>query len=101
MLTNQIPLSKFEDLIGFIKGFMNAAASHLATRRVLLGLHKMEGFYRKKGGARELLTKEKRLFLDKDIFFWGKGTARLFIKKIASCLWGTEDGKGPRDKLSH
>lgn len=33
MLKSKIPLSKFAGLIGFIKQFMNRAASHLATRR--------------------------------------------------------------------
>lgn len=28
----------FEDLIDFLKGFMNGAASHLATRRVVPGI---------------------------------------------------------------
>ena len=31
MLKNKIQPSKFEDLIGFIKQFMNREASHLAT----------------------------------------------------------------------
>lgn len=35
---NKIQLSKFQDLIGFTKGFMNQEASHLATRRELLGI---------------------------------------------------------------
>ena len=35
LVKNQIQPSKFEDLIGFIKQFINWAASHLATRRVL------------------------------------------------------------------
>lgn len=39
---------------------MNREASHLATKRVLLELYKVECFYRKKGGAKELLTKEKK-----------------------------------------
>ena len=34
----------------------------------------MEGFYRKKSGARELLGNEKKgLLLDQDILFWGEG----------------------------
>lgn len=33
-------LSKFEDVIGFIKQFMNWAASHLAGREILRGVVK-------------------------------------------------------------
>ena len=63
---------------------MNGAASHLATRRGFQGVYKMEGFYRKKDGVRELWAKEKKgLFLGQDslgegegmtkILSWGKG----------------------------
>lgn len=38
---------------------MNGPPSHSATRRALQGLYKIERFYRKKDGARELLLKEK------------------------------------------
>lgn len=58
-------MSTFGDLVGFIKRFMNQAASHLATRGRSDGLHKMEDFYRKKDGARELLIKER--------IIWGPG----------------------------
>lgn len=45
--------SKFEDLIGFIKPFMNQAAPYLKTRRALQ--HKIEGFlYEEARGARKL-----------------------------------------------
>lgn len=37
MVKNQIPLSTLEDLIGFIKKFMNKAASLVARRRKLRG----------------------------------------------------------------
>lgn len=34
-LKNKIQQRKFEDLIGFIKWFMNGAASHLVRREIL------------------------------------------------------------------
>lgn len=43
----------------------------------------MEHFYRKKVGARKLLTKEKkRLLWGQDFFLWGKKTGRVFIMQI-------------------
>ncbi|KAF6372055.1 hypothetical protein mRhiFer1_009792 [Rhinolophus ferrumequinum] len=64
---------------------MNWAASHLATRAVLQGLYKMEGFCRKKGGARMFLTKEnKGLFLDQYIFC-GEGNSKDFYH--TDCLF--------------
>lgn len=54
LLGNKILQSKFEDLINFIKQFMNAAAPNLANRRALSGV------YRKRQGAGELLAKKKR-----------------------------------------
>ena len=56
---NKVHSHKFEDLIIFIQWFINQAASHLATRKALHGVYKVEGFYREKGGAREELQKEK------------------------------------------
>lgn len=45
MLKNKIQPSSFEDLIGFIKQFMNLAASHLASRVVSKGyIQKERGF---------------------------------------------------------
>jgi len=38
MSKTNIQPSKFEDLIGFIKQFMNSAASRLASRKELLGV---------------------------------------------------------------
>ena len=35
LLKQKIQPSEFEDLIGFIKQFMNQAVSHLATRKAL------------------------------------------------------------------
>ena len=56
---------------------MNQAASHLEES--FKRWYKMKVFW-KKGGAKKLLTKEnKGLFLDQDIFFWGKGTANVFF----------------------
>ena len=85
MLKNKIQLSRVGDLIGFIKQFMNQAASHPATGKVLPGVLTLDGFYRKRGGARELVTKEKKgLFLDQDVLFGGKRTASALIMQIAS-----------------
>lgn len=43
VLKNKIHLSKFEDVIGFLKRFMSWTASHLATRRALMVVQ-MGGF---------------------------------------------------------
>lgn len=37
-MLEKIHLSKFEDVIGFVKQVTNQAASHLATQRTLLGV---------------------------------------------------------------
>ena len=53
-------MSKFEDLIGFIKQFMNWAASHQATRKGLPGVTQNGRFFlENKGGARKLLAINK------------------------------------------
>ena len=76
---------------------MIRAASHLAPRRSSQGLYKTEGFYREKGGARELLAKEKEgIFLVQDII-WGEGNSKGFIMQIASSSSG--GGEGPRGRL--
>ena len=49
-LKNKIQPSKFEDPVGFIKGFMNGVASYLASGATSEELYKMEGFYRKQDG---------------------------------------------------
>lgn len=70
---NKIRLSKFKDLIGFIKQFMSQAAIHLQLEGLSSGLYKMKGFYRKTGRARKWPTKEKiGLFGGWDIFSLGK-----------------------------
>lgn len=52
-------------------------------------------FYREKGRARELLTKEKKgVFFRSGPGFGGKGTARLFVMQVASSFYGEEDGEG-------
>ena len=61
----------------------------------LRGLYKMEGFYRKKSGAKELLTKEKKVFfLDQNIFFWREGNNKGFLSCRFTIL-SLGDGKGP------
>ena len=64
VLLKNIQQSKFEDLIGFVQQIMKLTASHLASREMLRGVVKMEGFYRQKEGEiRKLPAKEKkRLF---------------------------------------
>lgn len=70
----QIQLSKCEDLIGFIKRFMNQATSRPVIKGHSQGLYKMKDFYKKKSGARELVTKGKRIILGSEhIFFEQKG----------------------------
>ena len=65
----------------------------------------MEGVYREKFGARELLAKEK-----KDLFFrlgqlllLGKGMTRSYhAEGIFFCRWGVEgDGEDPCDRRLH
>ena len=60
----------------------------------------MEGFYRKEGGARELLAKEKKgLFLGQDIFLWGKELARVLLYRLTLLSLGNEEG--PFGRLPH
>ena len=84
MLKNKIQLSRVGDLIGFIKQFMNQAASHPATGKVLPGVLTLEGFYRKRGGARELVTKERIIFRP-GCLVWGKENCKCF--NHANCLF--------------
>lgn len=49
----------------------------------------MEGFYRKNGGARELLEKQKKLFfLDQDIFCEGREEQGFSHTDASSSSWG-------------
>ena len=53
IVKSKIQLHKFNDLTGFIQGFMNGAGSHHPTKQtegILEDLHKMKGFYRQKQG---------------------------------------------------
>lgn len=59
MLKNKIQPSKFEDLIGCIDRFQNLAQSHVVNREVLWRFVQNRGSYRKRGGTRKLLAKEK------------------------------------------
>lgn len=96
MLKNKIQPSKFADLIGFIKPFINWAASHLATGRATERMYKMEGFYRKKGEARKLLAKV-RIIWGSDIFGGGEGEGFLLCRLLLSM----EDGEGLCDRLPY
>lgn len=62
----------------------------------------MEGFYRKQGGARELLTK-KRMFSEEGCLFFREGEQEGFLShKIASfSIEGDREGEGPRDRLPY
>lgn len=54
----------------------------------------MEGIYRKKGGVRELLLKEKNgLFGGWDVFSLGEEKRRVFIMQKASSFY--EGWRGP------
>lgn len=58
----------------------------------------MKDFYKKKGGARELLTEEKKgLFWSQEIFSLeggvGESTGRVFTSRLP--LLFKENGKGP------
>lgn len=60
LLKNRIQPCTFEDLVDFTKQFVNWEASQPARKRVLQGLYKMEGFYRKEGMVEKLLAKERK-----------------------------------------
>ena len=58
-------------------------------------MYKIEGFYRKKGGARELLAKEKKeLFLDQDIFLKSREGRDFLCADCFFFLWGQGSGLG-------
>lgn len=64
MLKNNIQLSKFEALIGFIKQFMNQAESYLATRRVLCRIVWNERFLQEEGwGKKTIIERKGRIIL--------------------------------------
>lgn len=61
------------------------AESLLATRRKLPEVYKLEGFYRKKGRTRELVTKYKTGLFRAGTFLGGsKKTGRFFTTQIVS-----------------
>lgn len=60
LLKIKIQPGKFEDMIGFIRQFMNEAASHLASKEMLQGVAQMEGFIDNR--VWQLLAKDQRLF---------------------------------------
>ena len=67
--------------------------SHLATRRASKELYNMEGFYRKKGGERELLAKEKIIFRLGHLFL-EEGNSKGFVMQIGSSWLGKAGWKG-------
>lgn len=81
---NQVNL---EDLIDFIKPFMNWAVPQLASRGRSKELYKMESFYRKRVGTRKILTKEKDCSRGAQ-FLEGKQGVSLYI--LHHYLWGVE-----------
>lgn len=71
--------------MALLKAFMNQAASHLTTPGVIQNGR----FYRKKAGARELLTKERIIWGLERLLLVGKRIARIFI--TPDCFpWGME-----------
>lgn len=73
LLENKIEPREFEDPIGFVKQFMDWAASQLAAGEHSQGLCKMEGFSGKKGRARELQQKERKVHFGGRRPFGGQG----------------------------
>lgn len=95
----KVQLGKPEDLIGSVKQFMNLTASHLVTRRSFQEVVQNGRFCNNKGGTRELLAREKKLFLGQDIFcFEEKGMVRVFSCRLTLLM---RDRKGPFDGLPH
>ena len=66
-------MNKFEDLIDFIRKFMNQAAFRLATKQVLEGLYKMERFICKRIGQERINKKKTGNFEPGQILFSGEG----------------------------
>ena len=60
-------------------------------------------FYREKGGTRELLEEEQRLFLGQDIFSEGRRRAmvRILWNRWPLLLGEGRDGRLPHDRLPH
>lgn len=85
-LKNKMQPSKFEDIIDFIKWFMNQLeGSHV-------GLYKMEGFCKKKDEARYLLRKKGRIILKPGHLFLGEENRKDFIMQIVSYLYEGQGG---------
>lgn len=91
---NRIQPNKFEDLLGFIKQFMNQAAFHLATRRVLREVVQNKIFIERRVGKRAI-NKIKKLLWGQDMFFGdGERMRRVFIIRVASSFF--EGWRGPK-----
>lgn len=86
LLRNTIQLSKYEDLIGFVKPFMSWAASHLARRDAPRSCTKWKVFIGKRVG--HVMGKIKRLLQARTYPFGGeeKEMAGFFIIQIASLM---------------
>ena len=62
LLKNNNQPSKFEDLIGFIKGFMNLVTSHLATRKALwVGCTEWKVFVGGRVGQEAIIERKDRI----------------------------------------
>ena len=84
LLKNKIELSKLEDLTGFIKQFMNRAASHPARRRVLWGVVQIGRFLQEGECGEEVTTNRKASIISGQvILFWGEGKAGVLSCKLA------------------
>lgn len=66
-------------------------------------LCKMEDFYRKKDGARELLTKKRKDYFNiLTSFLGGKGwNGGVFLSCRLPSFYGPWDGEGPSDTVPH
>ena len=77
---------------------MICSVFNLVTSRMLQGVVQMKSFYRKKGGARELLAKEnKELFLEQDTFFGRKWEGIISIS--GDCLFSLGEVEGLTGRL--
>ena len=85
-LKNKIQPSKFEAIIGSIKHSWIRQHPIQQLEGCLEGLY----FYRKKGGARELLIKEKKRIVFRPRHLWGWGNSKDFYCAGHLFLWGID-----------
>ena len=93
-------MSEFEDLIGLWSDSWILQGPLEQLEGCPEVHYNTEGCRSKKGWDEGAITKEKEICLDQDIFFWGKGTARVFTTQIASSSYGV-GCRGPGERLFH